>query len=447
VKLNITIRDGYLHRLKVLPILLIIIGGFIIIIAFLADHLGYGDSGSFGIGQFLVALTGLVLLLIGLLGKRFIKFYRDMATLLLNMFVLLACLELGAIIIGRSYFQIKHTAIQDLPYYAAQDWTRTYWQEANLTQSYHYQPYVVWRHLPFSGEMININQEGIRQTPGAECGPTAYKIFTFGGSTMLGWGSPDWGTIPAYLQTGFAALIDRPICVVNLGEDGYVSTQNLVALILQLQSGNIPDLVIFYDGINEVIAAHESGQSSGHVTLAKVAARFEEQEHPLITWSKASRTYSLIERWFYRSEQKRDGISPGISVDPERKFDIHHLADSVTKVYLSNYRMVRALAQEYKFDYFFFLQPHLAVGEKVLTNEEQLIRSRMDPALADLAKAIYGNVALVSPYYKYLWNLEHIFDKETKQIWIDEVGHITPEGNQMVAQEMLAIIEKQLATK
>jgi hypothetical protein len=438
-----------MQRLKALPILLIVVGGTIMILAFVADKLGYGDSGSFGIGQLLLALVSLILLLIGLLGKRFFKLYQAVATIFLNTLILLALLELGAIIIGRSYFQVKHTGIQYLPYYAAQDWTKVYWQEANLTQGYHYQSYVVWRHLPFVGKTININQEGIRQTPGAECGTGAYKVFALGGSTLLGWGSPDWGTIPAYLQEGLETSIEGPVCVINLGEDGYNSTQSLVALILQLQSGNIPDGVIFYDGVNEVIAAYESGQPSVHVTLAKIAAKFEEQEHPLITWGKATRTYALIKSWDGDNlEQKRRGNGPEeILSDSGQELNTHNLADSVTKVYLSNYRMVSMLAQEYGFDYFFFLQPHLAVGQKALTNEEQIMRSRMDPALVDLAKAIYGNIALVTSDYEHLWYIADGFGKEDKQIWIDEVGHITPEGNRLVAQEMLAIIENQLATK
>lgn len=192
-----------------------------IVAAFLADWLGYGDTGSFGTGQFLLTLMGLIVLLVGLLGERFFALYRDAATILLNTLVLLALVELVAIVIGRTAFQRKHTGIQDLPYYAAQDWSEAYWREANAAENYRYEPYVVWRHRPFSGEMINYDGQGIRQTPGAECGPTAYKVFAFGGSTMLGWGAPDWDTIPAYLQSGFEALVEGPVCVVNLAEDGY----------------------------------------------------------------------------------------------------------------------------------------------------------------------------------------------------------------------------------
>lgn len=429
---------------------MLIVGGVMMALAYLADHLGYGDTGSFGIGQFLLAIAGLAVLLIGLMGRSFFDLYRDAATIMMNTLVLLAFIELVAIIVGRTSFQIKHTSIQDLPYYAAQDWTKTYWREANLSQSYGYEPYIVWRHLPYSSELINYDHQGLRQTPQSDCSVGAYRVFAFGGSTMLGWGAPDWGTIPAYLQRGFEEYLEGPVCVVNLAEDGYGSTQSLVALTLELQSGNIPDMVIFYDGVNEVIAAYESGLPSAHVSLSLIAARFEEQDPLLVTWVRGTRTYALVERLLFEPKQKGYGLRVETPIDAEGGLvstASRHLADGVAKVYLGNYRIVEALAKEYGFDYYFFLQPHLAVSGKVLTNEEQTFRSRMDPALADLAREFYGNVAILVDGYEHLWNLAHVLDQEKIQIWFDEVGHITPEGNRLVALEMIAVIRQWPAWK
>ncbi len=421
------------------------VGGSLIIIAFLIDRLGYGDPGNFGVGQFLLVIVGLVVFLTGLLGKRIVNFYRGVALILLNTFVLLACLELGAIIVARSFQQVKSAEIQNLPYYAAQDWTQVYWQEAKLAENYAYEPYTIWRHRPFVGQTVNINQDGIRQTPGAECQVGAYKVFTFGGSTMLGWGSPDWGTIAAYLQTGLADRRKGPVCVVNLAEDGFVSTQSLVALMLQLQSGNIPDTVIFYDGVNDVLAAYESGQPGSHVTLAKIASKYENPEHPLIQWFKSSRQYALVENLVQKLQRNGQENGQRLPKYQTVEIDADYLADSVTEVYLSNYEIMGALAQEYGFEYFFFLQPHLAVDKKALTQEEQIIKSRMDPALARLAKAVYENIALAATNYENLWYIANVFDEEETQIWFDEWGHVTPEGNRLVAWEMLAVIESKLA--
>ena len=71
-------------------------------------------------------------------------------------------------------------------------------------------------------------------------------------------GAPDWGTIPAYLQTLLEQKIETPLCIVNYGEWGYVVTQNMILLTLELRDGNVPDLVIFYDGINDVFATYQA---------------------------------------------------------------------------------------------------------------------------------------------------------------------------------------------
>src|SRR5262245_52600368 len=144
---------------------LVVIGGGFILIALLADRFGYGDEGSFGVGQFLLASLGLALLLIGLYGKNFLGFYRGAALLFVNTLFLLGFVELGAIVISRTFQQAKLSGFQDLPYYAAQDWTKVYWGEEKRAHGYRYKSFVVWGHLPFAGKMLNINREGFRETP------------------------------------------------------------------------------------------------------------------------------------------------------------------------------------------------------------------------------------------------------------------------------------------
>ncbi len=382
MKSDIATNDTLDQRLKVLRKLLIVVGGVAIVIAFLADWLGLGQPGNFGSGQFLLVAAAIIVLLIGSLGRRFFKLYRGVAVFLLNVLVLLACLELGAIIIARSgilpsYRQSLNERYQNLPYYRTQNWAKIYWSEARLAEIYRYRPYVVWRHLHFNGETIKIGHDGIRQTPGADCHANAYKIFAFGGSTMWSWGSPDSLTIAAYLQAGLQDLISRPVCVTNLGEDGFVSTQSLIVLITQLQSGNVPDAVIFYDGANDVFAAYESGHAGVHLQLASIAAKFEQREHPLVKWIKGTRLYALINDLVSKQIRDRKVISPNRADNQSKEIDTGHLADAVMKIYLSNYRIVQ----------------------------------------------------------------------KDSQIWIDEWGHVTPEGNRLVAQEMLAIIKNPLLKK
>ena len=80
----------------------------------------------------------------------------------------------------------------------------------------------------------------------------------FGGSTMWVRAARDDETIASWLQH---MLDSRHSCVdvTNMGQNGYVNTQEALLLAEQLQRGDIPNVVIFYDGYNEVFAAEDDG--------------------------------------------------------------------------------------------------------------------------------------------------------------------------------------------
>src|SRR5262245_53510985 len=215
---------------------------------------------------------------------RIVDSHKTVALITLNAVIFFACLELAAGLATKVWKEPMKMTVEDLlrahtSYYASQAWARQYWREFSLSRPQQFRPYVIWRRAPFKGQFININQDGIRLTPGTACSADSYKVFAFGGSTMWGTGSPDWGTIPAYLQADFSALRAGPVCVMNFGETAFVSTQDVIELIMQLQSGNVPDLVIFYDGVNDVYAAYQSGRPT-HQNFNQIAAKIESQNPP-----------------------------------------------------------------------------------------------------------------------------------------------------------------------
>src|SRR5262245_32541676 len=166
-------------------------------------------------------------------------------------------------------------------YYSSQAWAPPYWHEFRLSRLQRYYPYVGWRRAPFKGKTIEIDANGRRVTPGADCSAKSFRLFTFGESTMWGTGSPDWGTIPAYLQKRLEKLKQGHVCVTNFAETAYATTQDVILLQMQLRSGNVPDAVLFYNLTGDIGAAYESGRAGVHANLDDVAARFEEGREPL----------------------------------------------------------------------------------------------------------------------------------------------------------------------
>jgi hypothetical protein len=135
----------------------------------------------------------------------------------------------------------------NLPHYAHMGWAETYFREAKLRQT-EYVSFIGWRSKPFSGKTITIfGPYGQRRTIGQADldNPTVYF---FGGSSMWGTGVNDASTIPSM----FTKISRFPS--ENFGQTGYTAHQSLVLLIQLLQDGHRPDIVVFYDGGNDVTA-------------------------------------------------------------------------------------------------------------------------------------------------------------------------------------------------
>jgi hypothetical protein len=223
--------------------------------------------------------------------------------------------------------------------------------------------------------------------------------------------------------------------VVNLGEDGFVSTQGAIALMLRLQAGDVPHAIVFYDGVNDILAAAESGRPGVHVTLEPLAARFEQQEQPIVTWLKRTRLHAMVSRLRFGANPLGNQL---VYRYPE--VDPVDLGRSAARAYLGNYQLVRSLGGQYGFEAFFFVQPHLALTRKRLTKEEQPMRDRIGGRFEQLALSFYETVRAAEPDLDRFWDISDVFDTRSEQIWIDATGHVTPEGNRLVAEEMLGRI-------
>jgi hypothetical protein len=425
---------------------IVVMGLVSVVVAIMADRFGLGQPDSFGRGQVLLILGGCLLVAGGLLGKRFVPVYRDTAVILLNTLLLLAALEFAAIVLARSGIlpdapSDPRTQYLHIPYYAEKDWSGIYWSEATQAESYRYSSYTGWSHLPFQGQTINIDDQGRRRTPGSECKEESLKIFTFGGSTMWGWGSPDWATIPAYLGERIASATDQPVCVLNLAEDGYVSSQGLISLVRELQAGNLPDIVVFYDGVNDLYATFRTGLAGVHPYVPEFESRFQNGEDLGLRWLQSSRLFSLVRNLVKRFGDEDTGSPLGPTARPGTELDMDVLSREIVSAYLGNCKLVEALASTYGFRVFFFWQPLIATGNKPFTKEEEEILGRLDPQLVALTRE---TVSVLSPQVgscAALRDLSAAFDSVAQQIWIDEWGHITPEGNRIVADRMLGSTE------
>ena len=371
---------------------------------------------------------------------------------MLNTLIVFACFELAATCVFKMTDVSsepteqrvgKEEPREKVSYYAAQDWAEQYWYEFELSRKQRYYPYVGWRRAPFRGQTIEIDQNGIRLTPGADCSATSFKVFTFGASEMWGTGSPDWGTIPAYLQKGLEKLRQGPVCVVNFAESAYVLMQDVITLLVQLRSGNVPDVVLFYGVGTDVYASYQTGRAGVHENLDQIAARFEGRQAPstLVDWLRSTSSYVLVDRLMNKLTIAHPQQSKLVTYE-SMGIDVAELGDLIVREYLQNYKIVRALAQEYSFEYFFFLPPRIILGDKPLTPEEQEMKYKAttEAGFYKLYMVVQQTLERKASAYSNIYSMASIFNHCDSLLWIDP-SHTTPVGNQVISERMLDIIQ------
>ncbi|MGB1286992.1 MAG: SGNH/GDSL hydrolase family protein [Aggregatilineales bacterium] len=451
------------------------IGVLIIIAALGIELLGAGLEGGIGPAQQLMIGVGILVIFLAGLTPYLGDIYRTSAFLLLNTLLFLFLIEAG--LFGWNSLQRWLDVKQPAPevsgdetlldenydwsfparfeYYQAQEWGDTHWNEITLlgARTRDYEPFVIWRNQPYEGETVNIDERGLRVTTDIECeDEDAYQVFVFGGSTIWGIGSPDEFTIPSYLQRELSDLRDEPVCVTNYGESGFVQTQQLIELIEQLQRGNVPDRVIFYDGANDIFAAYQNNNPYVHHNVYEIAQRLEgvpQDEDPneddgfsfedsrFLMWMLND---TNIGQWLMAQIPPPERDASGIVIDnPEGAaipVDIDYLSEKVVEVYMTNYTILETLAAQYDFAFDVYWQPVIYVGEKPITEEEAAFTTGYNVVLHELHQVTYALIEDLVADYDRLHYLGGVFDDTTDGVYTDFV-HLNPIGNEVITQAIL----------
>jgi hypothetical protein len=118
-----------------------------------------------------------------------------------------------------------------------------------------YEPFVEFMPVAISGKHVNVAPEGFRIAPSGarKLNLPGNKVFVFGGSTAFGMGVSDGETIAAYLEQEFRASGRKDVAVFNFGVVGFFSTQERVLFERLVNLGQVPDAVVFIDGLNDFV--------------------------------------------------------------------------------------------------------------------------------------------------------------------------------------------------
>lgn len=359
--------------------------------------------------------------------------------------ILFSAVEIGAFFVRRAVSFAPRPETRDMSassVYQGQPWAEQFWREENIAFNREkYWPFVVWKMAPFTGSTIVINGDGVRRTFHSHCGdPTAYTIWMFGGSTMLGQGVPDWFTIPSLVAELYEKA-GRPACVVNEGELGWANTQEVIELMLKLKRAKRkPNLVIFYDGANDSAIAQGRDPVDTHLDFERIQRKVErdDQRQPgsfryLLESNTARLIIGLGQRMAERRGATKPAAEPPDDVTWKRRLDI---------AYFKNQGIVAEMAQVDGFTYAFFWQPIVYGGNKPLTEEEHEIATQQ--------QARYNASGVVTRIYDFagrqsqsqFFDIADVFSGVRATVYIDP-WHLGPQGNQLVAERMFAVLRAQ----
>jgi len=335
--------------------------------------------------------------------------------------------------------------------YTGQSWVSQYFDEFDRSSAARWEPYVYWRRRPFQGTHINVDESGIRRTispPKAPSGsPDPLKIHMFGGSAMWGTGARDEFTIPSILAR---ELAERGLVVeiTNFGESGYVSTQEVIALLRQLQAGDRPDLVIFLDGANDTFSAYQQQVAGIPQNEFNRVQEFNlsqpEKLRPRAIMTLRDVARRLASARFAKWLLQESGLlrRSSLAVQPVAVAGIvpgkSSLATRVVDTYRSNIDIVRALGVHYRFQHLFYWQP--TVFDKTWQTEfEAAEQVKLAPvaAFSREVRVALSRSGLASAREYSFADLGPIVASARKPVFVDWC-HLGELGNEMIARRMVA---------
>ena len=312
-----------------------------------------------------------------------------------------------------------------LPNYPDKERARKILGEFNQLET-RYVPFVEWRREEFHGETTTVGRDGNRVQPATTQDPVGTVRF-FGGSAMWGSGVADDETIPATFNR-----LQPDFRVVNHGESGFTSRQSVSELVNLANDGAPMDLVVFYDGNNDVGSFCQEEVGINSHTRAKKLARLVA---PLSkVWNNL--TGSLQELLSGKGVQKwwaGPGPHPTLCHrDPA-------YARRVAEVMVNDWKIARAIAREGGADFVAILQPVASLGKP---RTDHL--SPPEYSAEKEQNVVYPIVRKILAEQRIDWayDFTDVFDGDD-YIYIDE-AHVTPNGTRRVAERLNGIVGDRL---
>jgi lysophospholipase L1-like esterase len=287
-----------------------------------------------------------------------------------------------------------------------------------------------WRPLPgtnaivpndFRGNYFTV-ENGIRRTTDVPAG-AATTIHLFGGSTLYNSEVPDDHTVASYLQRRLLAAGFAAYRVVNLGVTSISTNQQLERLeVTPIAAG---DVVVFYDGVNDVMQGVLYGNAGA-------------------TIYGNDRSRSFGQRLLYRLS--KDSVAARyLLARANANYKIADLEARVARTaerFHANLAQAERIARQRGAHFLHFLQPTLYSLAERSEYERELLTFGFVPVQAEEAfVAAYPHLARIvaarARNGSADFDLSAVFDRLEERVYLDG-WHINHRGNEVVAEHIFA---------
>ena len=310
--------------------------------------------------------------------------------------------------------------------HAGQPWFR--FRRPETGDRRRFDPYRSWWPNALASRYVNVDSAGRRVTPQSHAGAPGLRIFTLGGSTMWGITHIDSLTIPAMLARELEHAELPSVEVLNYAQSTFTLTQNLITLMLELRRGNVPDAVVFLDGLNDIATAWASGRAGMITNEALAAQAFERGRRGFHGELLGLARHSALIR---RVRIALGGPQWALPAAPSPE-----ICAEIGAYYRNLVRQGVAIGEAFGIAVIFYFQPILGTSRKLLTPFEESVRG--PPAFDELVRqcAAESDRQLADAVGRYYVPLHALFDADTASVYTDAWGHLTVYGNERVARTM-----------
>lgn len=253
--------------------------------------------------------------------------------------------------------------------------------ETKNFRGYPYKAFLGWVSPDIKGAYVNI-ENGRRVTELSSVIERNETIHFFGGSTMWGHGVLDKNTIPSLVSE------QLKITTINYGEQAYNSRQELNLLVDNLGALNSNDVVIFYDGVNDVYhncRSHNTPNGHAREFFIKDLLADDQDRQRINDWLDKSSLYRFVKGLAARISLTENAARKGYHnscVSPE-------YAERVANFLVANWKVADAVLSEQGVKFLCALQPNPYTFNGTISYSMEEMKIQIDsvyPLIKDKAR-------------------------------------------------------------